>query len=435
MKRVPLDIWPFGFRRYRQIFSILPRQSNVFLVLLTLCSMALLIWQAKNPVWQMHLRADTVIYHHRITTFLPNHSWSTLKENEYQPGALWWMLVPAYFASDNTSYNSYLTAFWAINLLLLGTHIFLAERFGSPAAPWVMLAVATAIGPILLYRFELIVSLMVLIAWLLWREKRWGLASFLLGVATATKMYPLILLPLLTAQAWRTDGIRGALRSLTGFLLGLVAPVISLLLAGSTLGAIDSALNFHRDKPIGLDGALGSLIPILQRLMGISLRMAPRNSIHGFDTDISLLKPLIDWLWLPLYLGTLSLLLRKVPKEKYADAGALFTLMLAFLIFQKNNNPQYAWWAASLLPMISSTWLSKKTNTFLVLLVSVSLLLAQLVYPIHYQDLLDAFYGGHPTASLAFLVNLVKNLLGIAALLISFLPLLQSQPPANQKES
>ena len=42
------------------------QKSSLLLILLTLCAMVLLIWQAQNPVWLGHLRADSVIYQQRV---------------------------------------------------------------------------------------------------------------------------------------------------------------------------------------------------------------------------------------------------------------------------------------------------------------------------------------------------------------------------------
>ena len=75
---------------------------------------------------------------------------------------------------------------------------------------------------------------------------------------------------------------------------------------GAKSGDLASAIQFHMNKPFGIDGSLGSLIPILQHLLDIPLRMAPRNGIHGFDSDLGNLTTLaLTWMWFPIALAVM----------------------------------------------------------------------------------------------------------------------------------
>ena len=125
--------------------------------------------------------------------------------------------------------------------------------------------------------------------------------------------------------------------------------------------------------------------------------------------------------------GALLLLLKRRPQGEVAGAGTIFALLLAFLVMQKTYTPQYSWWAACMLPMISGEWLSKSLKTALFVIVLAALILGQVTYPLHYQELIDAFYGGHPVANPIFWMNLLKNLLWLAALTIGIWPVLPSR--------
>ena len=389
---------------------------------------------AHQPQWRGHLQADTVIYQNRACAFLESHSWGKIPDNEYQPGALWWVTLPAIIPLDCRNYEAYLTAFWLLNLLLLGALAALARKFGPPEAPWMLLVLALASGPILLYRFELTVSLMVMAAWLLWERRLWWSSSITLGVATSTKVYPLVLLPLVVCKAYREEGIKAVIHTVTGFVFGLGVVLGAYLWAGGTLSAAYSALIFHKHKPIGVDGLMGGVIPLLEAILGMPVKMTPQNSIHGFAFDAFCLGPLLDWVWIPIYLGCFFLMIRRRPSGAVAGVGAVFALLLAFLVMQKTYTPQYSWWVASLMPMIPADWLSKSRKTTLFMIALLALILGQVIYPLHYQELLDSFYNGHPMRSPVFWLNLFKNVLWLIALLIAVRPALSARISATHPE-
>jgi hypothetical protein len=70
------------------------------------------------------------------------HSWGNIPNNEYQPGALWWVTLPALIPLDCHNYDAYVTAYWLLNLIVLGAFVALAKVFGPPEAPWMLLLLA-----------------------------------------------------------------------------------------------------------------------------------------------------------------------------------------------------------------------------------------------------------------------------------------------------
>ena len=111
----------------------------------------------------------------------------------------------------------------------------------------------------------------------------------------------------------------------------------------------------------------------------------------------------------------LIFLLRNRRLER-AGTGGPFLLLIAFLLFQKNNNPQYAWWAFSLIPLIPHDWIGIRSKLILLVMASLALILSQIVFPLNYQEFLDMFYSGHPIGSLIFILNFLKNLLWLGIL-------------------
>lgn len=399
---------PESFSRERDLFWIALIFSTAALVLL--------LWtRASDPRWLGHLQIDPVVFQTRAVSFLEHSSWAHAGTNEYQPGALWFFVATACGLDDPRNFDDFRHALLIANAILLCLHILLAAVFGEKHTPWVMMILAAATGPILLYRFELLVSLLVLTGWLFWRRGHLNTCGFFLGLAMATKIYPILLAPLLLFGAWISGKIRKGISSMFAWALGLFGMTFSLLIFGAQSQELMSAIKFHINKPFGIDGSLGSLVPILQNILDIPLRMAPRNGIHGFDSDLGgFATTAITWIWFPIALGVIGLILRKQRGVGYPNAGDLFVLLGVFAGFGKLMAPQYTWWALSLLPFAPANWLSRKQwTTMLVLLIS-SLLIGQVVYPLNYSEFINSF-SANPLENPLFWINSVKNLLWLAA--------------------
>ena len=379
-----------------------------------------LLWvQANHPLWGGHLVVDPVVYWQRALSFHANGgTWALLGMNEYQPGALWFFAA-VMAAAGGRELEVFLPALLWINLALLVAHVALARMFVSAGAAWLMLCFAVLVGPILLCRFELPVSLLVLCAWRLWRLAFFLPAGFLLGAATATKVYPVLLVPLLVVAAWREGGTRRGLGAAVAWMAGGVAVAGALLLAGGGLADVLTALRFHFDKPFGLEGLLGSGIPLLQGLLGIPLRLAPRNGMHGFDSDLGAFPTfLLEWCWLPAVAAVIWMILRQPRELRCAEPGALFVLLGWYVLLGKLTAPQYAWWALPFLALAAGARLPRTSRIAVPVLLSASLLLAQYVYPLNYSGFVACF-GGDYLRSPLYWLNLVRNIFWLAALVIA----------------
>jgi hypothetical protein len=389
------------------------RKRDLFWIALifSTAALVLLLWtRASDPRWFGHLQIDPVVFQTRAVSFLEHSSWAQAGTNEYQPGALWFFVATACGLDDPRQFDDFRFALLTANAILLCLHILLAAVFGEKHTPWVMMILAAATGPILLYRFELLVSLLVLTGWLFWRRGHLNSCGFFMGLAMATKIYPILLAPLLLFGAWMSGKIRKGISSMFAWALGLFGMTFSLLIFGAQSQELMSAIKFHINKPLGIDGSLGSLVPILQNILDIPLRMAPRNGIHGFDSDLGgLATTAITWIWFPIALGVIGLILRNQRGSGYPNAGDLFVGL------GKLMAPQYTWWALSMLPFAPADWLSrKKWITMLALLIS-SLLIGQIVYPLNYSEFIKSF-SSNPLENQLFWINSAKNLLWLTAI-------------------
>lgn len=406
----------------------MPRNfAGLFLATTVVCW--LLWFQANHPLWHPHIVVDPVVYWNRAASFSDSGgSWAQIGTNEYQPGALWFFSAVMGASPGARDFSVFLSALMAVNLLLIASHVVLAGIFASLRAAWLMLLFALLVGPILLCRFELVVSLLVFGAWIFWHRGVFMPAGFLLGAAMATKVYPILLVPLLAVAAWREGKWSRAGATLFACGAGGFLVTGALGLFGSDWGDVVASLRFHFDKPFGVEGLLGSGIPLLQSLLGIPLRMAPRNGIHGFESDLgSLPTLLLQWCWLLAFIGVVWIAVSRCPRaERCSSPGIIFVLFGWYVLLGKLTAPQYAWWALPFLALMPKASMTRGEWFSGLLLITLSLVAAQFVYPLNYSEFLECFGGNFLTNGI-YLLNFAKNLLWMGALCLITRALLRNR--------
>ncbi len=393
---------------------------SVSLVVAT-CAVMWVLWtQVHDPRWQSHIVVDPVVYWQRATSFFAHDgSWSGLETNEYQPGALWFFAAVGSATGAPGEFDPFLRGLFIVNLLLLAGHVVLARFCGPAISPWLMLLFALLTGPLLLCRFELLVSLLVLGAWALWVRGHLSPASFLLGMATATKIYPVLLVPFVVCSAWSRGRWRAAVRHLVLWAAGGFLVVGTLGMWGSPWQDVRAALEFHFDKPFGIEGLLGSGIPLVQWWLGIPLRMAPRNGIYGFESDLGgAVTFLLQWSWVAAVAGVFFLVWRRHRADLWSEPGVLFVLFGWYVVLGKLMAPQYTWWAVPFLALTPGSWFGARRHAAVLLLVAASLVLGQVVYPLNYSEFLAGFNGEY-FRNRMFWLNLAKNLLWLGAIAVA----------------
>ena len=156
---------------------------------------------------------DLIVHHARAVFFLEHGSWQGMGYNEYPPGALWYFVFVAALTPPVSSTHQFIVAALLLNVGLAGVSVFLYARIAGVRAALIGVLLQAAMGPVLLFRFEFAVGLLVLIAWHMLRQHRLVAAAGLLGLATALKIYPVVILPVFLLQAmyrrqwrevWRT---------------------------------------------------------------------------------------------------------------------------------------------------------------------------------------------------------------------------------------
>jgi len=400
--------------------------------------------RAWDPRWLGHLRIDPLVYDARASFFLDNGSWENLGFNEYQPGALWYFVLVGFLQEplshlmsmagypSRSPSDMFLAAFMTVNCIVLTLHALLSYRLGF-RGPAVTLLLALTMGPILLYRFELVTALVVACAWMLWTRSRIFLASLAMGIAVSVKIYPLLFAPLMLVSALRLRCARKIAVIAVGWVVGASLAPLAFLSTGGSLEGVSNSIKYHLDKPVGIDGLPGSIIPLAQELANQPVRTDARNGIFGIHADIaSPIKHSVLWMWVPIVLVSMVWVLWMSRASFAPDPSLLFVLVGLFVGTGKLMAPQYAWWAASFLPLCSPLFFSSRKLFAVVIPVVFSMYLAQLVYPLHYTELLESFSDGTHLASPIFWVNVAKNLLWLSSVaLCAYMVAMVSTSPST----
>src|SRR2546429_3589238 len=173
---------------------------------------------------------------------------------EYPPGSLLFMLVPHVFS---VGFLHYRTLFFVESAVLdvivvAALHAIARGARQQPVRPLVLYTLAVvALGPLVIYRIDLAPAALTTLAVLAWQRDRPAIAAAALAAGTATKLYPLLLLPPLIMDQWlrgRARRIPVAALAFAGSLAIFLSPV---LLAGPKALGYAVRLPAHRPPQVG----------------------------------------------------------------------------------------------------------------------------------------------------------------------------------------
>ena len=378
-----------------------------FFVLLILYSQSLI------PLWKGHLEIDIWDFYETTNVYLSNGSFKTLKGNEIMPGGLLFFFLPLIFSSSINNYHTYLGSFILVNLFILALLFLLYKRFGNVFACPIMALILLGLGPILLFRFDLIVCLLVILSIISFKKGQYFLSTLFLGLATGTKLYPIIFLPyyLLVIFLPKYD-FKKAFFALTAFLLGFSLPILGFVLLGGSLQKFIYSLTFHSRKPMSVESLWGTIYT------GLNLLLFKKPPALFGEYGLWALKPKIfnqstnflNWLsLLPVIVLYIYLLLKRQKLKKFR-VSTLFLLTLSSLTMAKNLHPQYLIWPLSLFPFLHFKPRNQTSYLMLAAVIFIITLLTQYIYPLSYTSFIQTFYGRGLEKEIFYLL-VIRNIL------------------------
>lgn len=355
----------------------------------------LILWAARQPLWSAHLQVDVWISWLRVSYYFEHgRTFAGLTGNEILPATLLYILAPIGLIPVGwLSYQTYLPATLVLNLIPLGLTWYLAHERKM------LLSFLLLLGPILLFRFDGMVALLLISSFIAFTKSEHILSGLLLGLATGMKVFPILFVPYLILLLLRTKEYREIGRFVISFSLALVIPVLIFFWLGGNITQVQSALSFHSQKLISIESIPGSLITGYSLLTtGSPPPLIPGNGIWSVPGP----HELFNRIWL-IPIAVLYLIIYFKPSYlKKFEWYVPITLMMTFLVFSKNLNPQYVWWFMVLLPFV-------KVGKWVFGLTLIVALTNQLVYPIFYTTFIDDFYRSNQ-AHWIYLTLLSRNI-------------------------
>ena len=276
---------------------------------------------------------------------------------EYPPGTLAVIVPPAALSDDPFAYGD-------IFVLLAGA-LFAA----TVAATWLslvelghrragllgrLLPVACApllLGPVAVQRLDPLPALLVSVALLLAVLDRLAFSSFVTGLATATKLYPAVLLPALLTRSRRIGGARAAARALVWFAVGVVLVVLPFVLFGGSDGLVH-VLRYHADRPLQIETAGASAALFLHVVSGFDVGLATG---YGSVNLGGARGQVIGAAQTVVFLVTLAWLVVRTTRIATTLTGLLLAsaaLITSLLALGKVLSPQYLVWLLPVIPLV-----------------------------------------------------------------------------------
>ncbi len=412
------------------------RITGVLRTLILLFVVCILLWAAYRPCWMRHLRTDIDSQHiSNARYFLEHGNFSSPEYNEYQPGAVIFFLILSPLLLIENSNDFYLQSLFFLNILLIFILAFAYRRMKGVRYHWDYILILLAAGPIVFYRFDLFVILLVILTIDLRNRGKGGWGLFLLGAGTLTKIYPAVLLPYFVLTSWKKSGLRTAMKEGAGFLCGLGLLLPYMLFLKVPFAELLESLKIQSMKTVHIESLWGTFLTLMPRIMSGSFAQDGVDifGIVGVSRQC-MIGPLwfYNYFWmLPLAVFYVWFSLKVTDRTRYTIYQPMFILLL-FLVFSKILAPQYILWFALLFPLVvtPAEFVSKKRRRTDFIIVLVVLALSQYIYPLRYSELIDGFYfrGEYPHL---FYILLFRNVL-LVVLLFRFLKVLKMSVRTNK---
>jgi hypothetical protein len=307
---------------------------------------------------------------------------------EYPPGALPTFVVPSLLSEngDGAGFRRvFETLMWLSGAVcLLGVVLTLAAvRATGPriagAAVFVALS-PLALGSVFLSRYDLWPAALtaVALAALVSRRERIGLG--LLGLGTATKIYPALLAPLALAYLWRVRGRREALIGAGVFVAAAALVVVPFAVVSPD--GVWSAVTRQASRGLQIESLASAFLLAAHHLGGAGIEMrssAGSQNLVGTAPDVlAALHTVVQGVavaavWIAFARGPLD-------RERLLRASA--ACICAFVALGKVVSPQFLIWLIPLVPLVRG-----RRGLAASALLGAALLLTQLWFPYRYWDL------------------------------------------------
>jgi len=326
---------------------------------------------------------------------------------EYPPAFFLFAIPPALVARDIDSYYFLFSFFTAV--LLTAALAMLADaarqiapdRNDSPAGPSLLFFAALcalAIGPIIVRRYDAVVSLsLCMLLWGCVTKRAWA-AGLGFGLGVAAKGMPILLAPIVLAYFFATNRRKDAL--VTGLVAAALGVLAILPFARSAGVHMLDMFAYHGQRPLQIESTGGALL-VIGRLFNPAFASASQtygsmNVVGGWDAPLRVAASVLPFGAL-VAMSALAWRDMRSARTEAARARVLVRASCAALAFimvlGKVFSPQYLTW---LLPLgMLASLLDEELATRRKLLAA--LVLTQIIFPfcycVHLASNLSPIFG------------------------------------------
>jgi uncharacterized membrane protein len=325
---------------------------------------------------------DVVLYDTDATRFLdgsiPYHGFFL----EYPPLAL-----AAFVAPKLTGLNyaiSFRVLMWLLVAVSLGAVLATLARLQvQPFRMWSAAALIgcspALVGPILFERFDAWPAALLSVSLFLLTAERWSSGAVFLALSVATKLYPIVILPVAAGRALTAAGLRITTRAAAA---GVgAAAIVVLPFAAIGPGGLAYSYYVQFKRPLQLESLGASLLLGLDRLglYETTLQSGLAKELTGTTADVvavlssalqlAAVLVAIWWFW-------------RGPRDAMSMLTAAAALVASFVAFGKVLSPQYVIWLIPLAPLVAQrVWLATMALT------ATAAALTNVYFPWHYRGI------------------------------------------------
>jgi len=274
---------------------------------------------------------------------------------EYPPGALVAIVGPGL---GSPTVHAYATRFAVGMLIVLGLTVLtcagvLAACRGTRDQLLRTLGLVALspllLGPIALKRFDALPALLTVVALLLVVRRSFVPSAFVLGIATAVKLYPLVLLPPVVVAALGRSR-RAAVEATVSFVAGCAVLVLPFLVVSP--GGVEESVRSQLDRHLQFESSLASVALLGNAVAGVSVGLVSEAHSYALGGSRGTLLGVLTTVAL---LAGLALVWWRLPRLVLTGDGLVlaFAASIAVVVaFARILSPQYLLWLVPLVPLV-----------------------------------------------------------------------------------
>ena len=355
--------------------------------LLSFAALHILVFLFVFPFWYEQPQTSTDLYFHFAANVFDGQVPYRDFAMEYPPLALVFFLLPRLFASAPEAYATVFqlqTLLWNLFGLLLVLLVSTQLRISPLKSAIVYTVALLSIGPIIAIRYDIFPVVMVLAALYAYLSHRPRFCWVLLALATLTKVYPVVLLPVFLVWEYghrNQGGMRSALCTYTLIMLAVAVPLLVV-----TQGQAFGALTYHAGRGLQIESTYASLLIVAHHLGLVSI--ASEFSFGSWNLTGSVADGLAD-LSVVCMVGVVValywLMLRRSRARSMSGGDSVawsVALFAAIIATSKVFSPEYLIWLYPLTPLVSG----KRRHLVWTLFIAIAML-TYYIYPLNYWDL------------------------------------------------